>query len=101
VFNPISGRVETNPVCLGLDMHNTLYNISYDLHGNNPTTAVLQNHESATSTVKQSVTVSFSNYGKVGSTGTMRTVTVTVTGSGKKLVWHLSSDSSGLHWSPA
>jgi hypothetical protein len=37
----------------------------------------------------------------VGSTGTMRTVTVTVTGSGKKLVWHLSSDSSGLHWSPA
>ena len=101
VFNAISGRVENNPKCLGLDMHDTLYDVSYDLHGNNPTTAVLQSQGSATSTVKEQVTVAFSNYGMVGSTGTMRTVTVTVTGSGKKLVWHLVYDPSGLHWSAA
>lgn len=101
VFNASSGKIETNPKCVGLDMHDTLNDISYDLHGNNPTTAVLQSQASAAQTVKEPVTVAFSNYGTVGSSGTMRTVTVTVTGSGKKLVWHLVYDSSGLYWSAA
>ena len=99
MFNPISDKIETNPKCLGLDMHNTLYDISYDLHGNNPTTALLHNAESATTTVREPVTVAFSNYGMVGSTGTERTVTVTE--SGKKLVWHLVYQSPGLFWIPS
>jgi hypothetical protein len=100
VWNPISGKTETNPKCLGLSMHNTLLNLDYDLHGVQPAEAVLSNQGSAASTTRENVTVTFSNYGKVGSVSSLRTVTVR--SPGHTLVWHLTMDGAGhLYWTVA
>ena len=100
MWNGASGKVETNPKCVGLDMHNQLLNVSYDLHGINPTEATLRNQESAATTVNEAVTVVFSNYGAVGNVISERTVVVTLLDTQRKYTWTLTKSSVGINWVP-